>query len=104
MNEQEAAALFGALSNDDRLRVIRALVRAGPDGLAAGEIAEAIGASPSRASFHLSTLSEAGFVHAERQARSLRYRVDFDRIGALMRFLLEECCAGHPVLRSCCGP
>lgn len=103
MNEDRAAFLFGALSNPDRLRVLRALVRAGPKGLAAGEIAAALGATPSRASFHLAALSEAGLVCSEREARKIRYRVAFDALGSLMRYLLLECCADSPALRRCCG-
>lgn len=102
MIEDEAAAMFKALSNPDRLKVIRVLVTAGPEGLSAGEIAEKIGASPSRASFHLAALSEPGFITVERHSRSLRYRVDFDQIGTLMRFLLEDCCNGNAHLRNCC--
>jgi ArsR family transcriptional regulator, arsenate/arsenite/antimonite-responsive transcriptional repressor len=103
MDEIRAAVLFGALSNPDRLRVLRALVRAGPDGLAAGEIAAALGATPPRASFHLAALSEVGFVRSEREARTVRYRVAFDALGGLMRYLLTECCADAPALRRCCG-
>lgn len=102
MNEKEAASLFQALSNADRLKVIRALVIAGPDGLSAGEIAQKVAASPSRASFHLSALSEAGIVHSERQSRSLRYTIDFSRIGSLLGFLMEDCCNGNEQLKSCC--
>ncbi|NRB17252.1 MAG: helix-turn-helix transcriptional regulator [Rhodobacteraceae bacterium] len=103
MNEEEAAALFGALSNADRLRVIRALVEAGPDGLNAGDIADKIEASPSRASFHLAALSESGFILRERKSRSLYYRVDFERIGGLLTFLMDDCCNGSPQLRNCCN-
>ena len=102
MDETEAAKLFGALSNVDRLQVIRALVVAGPDGLSAGQIAERVGASPSRASFHLAALSEAGFITATRQARSLLYAVDYTRIGQLMGFFMNDCCAGHPQIKTCC--
>lgn len=103
MKEEEAATLFQALSNADRLKVIRALVTAGPTGLNAGEIAGRVGASPSRASFHLATLVEAGILKRERQARSLRYTVDFPRIGELLRFLMDDCCGGSQLLRSCCA-
>lgn len=102
MDEEEAASLFQALSNADRLKVIRALVIAGPDGLNAGDIAQKVGASPSRASFHLAALSDAGIVHSERQSRSLRYTVDFARIGALLTFLMDDCCNENPQLKSCC--
>jgi len=103
MNEEDAATLFNALSNADRLKVIRALVVAGPNGLNAGDIAQSVGASPSRASFHLSALTDAGILTRERQARSLIYTINFARIGALMTFLLEDCCAGSPELKTCCA-
>lgn len=103
MNAEDAASLFGVLSNKDRLFVIRALVEAGSDGMSAGDIAQKIGASPSRASFHLNALSEAGFLHKERRSRSLNYRVDFKIIGTLITFLLEDCCIGSAELRSCCS-
>ncbi|QIE54119.1 helix-turn-helix transcriptional regulator [Pikeienuella piscinae] len=102
MREEEAASLFQALSNADRLKVIRALVIAGPDGLNAGDIAAKVGASPSRASFHLAALSEARIVQRERRSRSLRYTVDFSRIGELLTFLMDDCCNGSPRLKSCC--
>lgn len=103
MTANDAAHLFSVLSNADRLAVIRALVEAGPAGLSAGDIARRLGASPSRASFHLSALSSAGFVHKERQSRTLTYRIDFKTIGALITFLMEDCCKGSRELRSCCA-
>ncbi|MBJ3764584.1 helix-turn-helix transcriptional regulator [Maribius pontilimi] len=102
MNSEDAAPLFGVLSNSDRLDVIRALVEAGPDGMSAGAIARKIGASPSRASFHLAALSESGFAIRERRSRSLNYCVNFKTIGALMIFLMEDCCQGSAELRNCC--
>ncbi|WP_367277346.1 ArsR/SmtB family transcription factor [uncultured Roseobacter sp.] len=103
MREEEAAAVFQALSNADRLRVIRILVAAGPEGLGATEIAEKMGASPSRASFHLAGLTEAGLIQRQRQSRSLIYTVDFVRLGGLVRFLLEDCCNNSLELRACCS-
>jgi len=98
----DAANLFGVLSNADRLTVIRALVEAGPKGMSAGDIARKIDASPSRTSFHLNALSAAGFLQKERQSRSLNYRIDFKTIGALITFLMEDCCKGSAELRNCC--
>ena len=103
MVEEKAAELFGVLSNADRLRVIRVLVEAGPDGMNAGDIADRIGATPSRASFHLASLSEAGFAVGEKQSRQMIYRVNFEHIGALISFLMEDCCKGSVRLRACCG-
>ena len=102
MDEEKAASMFQSLANADRLKVIRALVVAGPAGLNAGDIAERMGATPSRASFHLAALAEAGVVCRERQARSLRYTVDFAHIGALVTFLMDDCCNGSSQLKSCC--
>ena len=103
MKEMEAATLFGTLSNADRLKVIRILVEAGPDGMNAGQIADRIGASPSRASFHLAALAESELITKERHSRSLIYAINFGRVGELVSFLLEDCCSGSPVLKNCCN-
>lgn len=103
MDDPDALATLSALAHPARLAAIRALVRAGPEGLAAGALAKAIGATPSNASFHLTALSEAGLVTAERNAREIRYRVAFARIGALIDYLMNDCCAGDPALAACCG-
>ena len=95
MNETEALACFDGLSNPDRLRMLRELVTAGPGGMPAGEIAERIGATPSRASFHLSALADTGLIRGTRQSRTILYAVDFSRIASLVSFLMEDCCRGN---------
>ena len=102
MKEDQAMAAFGALSNKTRLAVLRRLVVAGPEGLSAGAVAEAVGASPSRASFHLSALAEAGLVETERRSRTIIYRAGFSTLGALVTFLLEDCCGGSAEVKRCC--
>lgn len=102
MNEPDALKAFGALSNESRLRVVKCLVEAGSCGMSAGDIAENIGAAPSRASFHLAALTEAGLVRSERESRSIRYFVNFASMGALVQYLLEDCCGGNPEVRNCC--
>lgn len=102
MNEQSALAALSALSNASRLRLLKALVQAGPEGLPAGHIAQAIDATPSRTSFHLSALSEAGLIAQTRVARHVFYRVEFEAMGALLGYLLHDCCAGDPRVRACC--
>lgn len=104
MKEQAALSVFATLSNETRLKMLRQLVSAGPSGLSAGEIAQRAGASPSRASFHLKAMAEAGLVASERKAREIRYCVRFATLGALVTFLMEDCCAGSPELRACCPP
>jgi DNA-binding transcriptional ArsR family regulator len=77
----DPVAAFEALAHETRLAVLRLLIPAGPDGLAAGEISERIGLPPSALSFHLARL-----VHAAR----------YERLTALLRFLAEDCCARAP--------
>ena len=103
MNEENALTALGSISNQTRLRILKALVEAGSDGMAAGDIAEKVVASPSRASFHLNQLSEAGLINSTRQARQMIYTVDFSSVGALVRYLIEDCCQNNATVRSCCG-
>ena len=103
MIEEDAIAGFAALANPTRLRVLRELVRAGSGGMFAGQIAEAVGASPSRASFHLAAMAEAGLLTSHRDARQIAYRVNFDGIAGLIGYLLQDCCANDPRILGCCG-
>ncbi|OLP42269.1 ArsR/SmtB family transcription factor [Rhizobium oryziradicis] len=95
MQEQQVLAAFSALSQQTRLRVIRKLVVAGPTGLAAGVIADAVNVSASNISFHLKELEHAGLITAQREARSIIYSANYDTLGGLARFLMEDCCAGQ---------
>lgn len=104
MDDESAIAAFSALAQADRLSIVKALVTAGPGGLSAGEIARGVGASPSRASFHLSALAEAGLVTAERAARTITYRASFTQLGALVAYMLEDCCKSHPSVRAYFDP
>ncbi|GGK43849.1 hypothetical protein GCM10011322_33650 [Salinarimonas ramus] len=101
MLESHAIAAFAALSQETRLRVVRLLVRSGEAGMAAGAIGEAVGASASNLSFHLSHLERAGLVESRRESRSIVYRAKVDGLAGLVRFLLEECCDGRPEI---CAP
>jgi ArsR family transcriptional regulator len=101
MDESQALASFAALSQETRLRIVRLLVRAGRDGIAAGEIAEAMGVSPSNISFHLKELERAGMIAARRAARSIIYTADYDGLRALIQFLMKDCCASRPEI---CAP
>jgi len=104
MNETDALAAFASISSATRLRILKRLVEAGSAGLSAGEIAETVGATPSRTSFHLSNMSDAGLVTSKRHARQITYRIDFATVGALMRYLLEDCCNNNATVRACCLP
>lgn len=96
MTEAQALEAFSALSQETRLRVLRLLVKAGPEGLAAGAIGEAVGASSSRMSFHLNHLEQAGLVQSRREARSIIYSAVYPALSGLVAFLMRDCCQGHP--------
>ena len=70
--------------------------------MTAGTLADAVGASPSRASFHLSNMAKTGLILSTRQAREIRYRVNFQAIGELIRYLMEDCCGNNASVRACC--
>ena len=104
MKEPDALAALSALANATRLRILKTLVAAGTDGLTAGDVARHVDASPSRASFHLAALSETGLISSVRRSREITYRVDFARIGDLIRYLMQDCCANNAIVRACCLP
>lgn len=91
-----AVAALGALANACRLAVFRLLVEAGPEGLAAGRIAEAVGVAPSSLSFHLKELSHAGLIRPRHQGRFVIYAADFGVMHTLVGYLTENCCGGEP--------
>jgi ArsR family transcriptional regulator len=95
-----AVDALGALAHETRLRVFRMLVKAGPEGIIAGAIAEAQGVPPSTMSHHLATLERAGLVHSVRESRLIRYRADYPGMRRLLTFLMEDCCQGAPEM---CG-
>jgi ArsR family transcriptional regulator len=112
LEDPQALGAFGALSQETRLQMVRALVVAGPEGMAAGAIGEAVGASSSSASFHLSHLERAGLVQSRREACSIVYSANFEGLSGLVEFLMRDCCQGRPevcgpaalVAQSCCAP
>ena len=110
MDERQALSAFGALSQETRLRILRMLVVAGPDGIAAGTIADGAEVSASNVSFHLKELERAGLVAARRDSRSIIYSAEFDALSGLIRFLMEDCCSGRPeicepaIAAPCCNP
>ncbi len=93
-----ALTALSALSQEHRLHAYRTLVQAGPDGLPAGQIAAALGLPPNTLSFHLDRLRQAGLVSMRRDGRSLIYSARFDTMNALIGYLTENCCGGHPEL------
>lgn len=87
---------LGALAQEHRLAAFRLLVQAGPDGLPAGALADALDVAPSSMSFHLAQLGHAGLVSQRRQGRSIIYAADYAAMNGLMGYLTENCCGGAP--------
>ena len=101
LNEVQALSCFAALSQETRLSIVRVLVIAGPDGLAAGAIAERMGVSPSNVSFHLKELARSGLITQRREQRSIVYSAGYQALAELVQFLMQDCCSGHPDI---CAP
>ncbi|MDA0206211.1 MAG: metalloregulator ArsR/SmtB family transcription factor [Acidobacteria bacterium] len=103
------ADMFNALGAEARLRIVRALLRAHPEGLVVGDIQAALEIPASTLSHHLERLKHEGLVTMERQSNFLRYRVNADALQELIEFLMKECCAENDVVKAedllaCCPP
>jgi len=97
----KAVEALSALAHESRLSIFRLLVRAGTDGLAAGEIARKLDVLPNTLSANLAVLANAGLVGSRREGRSIIYTADYDRMTALLGFLMEDCCNGEAAI---CAP
>jgi ArsR family transcriptional regulator len=96
MEQLEAIEALSALAHETRIEVFRLLVRAGPAGLAAGAIGDALDIAAPTLSFHLKELKRAGLVGSERVGRSRIYRADYPAMRQLLTFLTDHCCEGVP--------
>jgi DNA-binding transcriptional ArsR family regulator len=94
MEKTSALAALAALAQENRLDVFRLLVEAGPDGMSAGAVAEALGLAPNTLTFHFDRLRQAGLVTVQRNGRSMIYSAHFETMNALLGFLTENCCGG----------
>jgi ArsR family transcriptional regulator len=112
MESETAILALAALAQSTRLDVFRLLVKHEPEGLAAGDIAKALAVPQNTMSSHLSILSRAGLVSAQRFGRSIVYRPNLARFQDVMLFMLRDCCDGRPEiwaplivnLKQCCPP
>lgn len=101
MESKAAIDRLSALAQPGRLSVFRLLVRAGPGGIPAGEIAAALGLAPNTLSAQLAILVQAGLLSAAREGRVIRYAARMDSISELIVYLMEDCCGGRPEI---CAP
>lgn len=98
MDKKAALGALAALGQETRLDVFRLLVKAGPEGLPAGEIGERLGTVQNTTSAHLKVLTHAGLIRSEREGRTIRYAADMIGFRDLLAFLMEDCCDGAPEL------
>jgi ArsR family transcriptional regulator len=94
MNPEDAVDALASLAQTHRLALFRLLVQAGPEGLAAGALAETLDVPNSSLSFHLAHLNRAGLIAQRREGRSLIYSANFAAMNGLVDFLTENCCSG----------
>ena len=95
MDVNSALETFAALSQETRLWAFRVLVQAGPAGLSAGDIADALGSRQNTMSSHLKLLSSAGLITSRRDGRQVIYSANYDTVKSLVFFLMDDCCAGN---------
>lgn len=104
---------LSALAHDKRLQIFRHLVRKGPDGMAAGDLARALDIANNTLSANLLILSNAGLIGARRDGRSIIYSVRFEAMRDLLVYLTQDCCEGSPevcaplgevLAKNCCPP
>ncbi|MDJ0654744.1 MAG: metalloregulator ArsR/SmtB family transcription factor [Xanthomonadales bacterium] len=105
MDKLTAIEALAALANETRLDVFRLLVRQGPGGLPAGEVADRLEVRQNTMSSHLSILSRAGLITRKREGRQILYATDYDGMQQLLLFLMEDCCSAdqaicEPVLQA----
>lgn len=112
MEFETAIKRLSALAQDARLEVFRLLVKAGPEGMAAGDVARKLSIAANTMSAQLLILSNAGLVHARREGRSIIYAVNYEAMKDLLVFLTEDCCGGRAemcapladIAARCCAP
>jgi ArsR family transcriptional regulator, arsenate/arsenite/antimonite-responsive transcriptional repressor len=109
MEIKTAVTLLGALAQDSRLSIFRALVQTGPTGLSVGEIGASLKIAPATLSFHLKEMTHAGLLEARQEGRFIFYSANYGRMNELLGFLTENCCAKDgvaclPSARGKCAP
>lgn len=104
METQFALAALAALSQEHRLAIFRLLVEYGPEGLAAGAIAERLGLPAATLSFHLKELAAAGLIVPRQDGRFIWYRANFEAMNGLVGYLTDNCCRSSATCRASCPP
>lgn len=92
------ADMLAAIGTEPRLRIIRLLLSAHPDGIVAGEIQAELGIPPSTLSHHLEKLKNEGLVNVRRESTFLWYSANTEALRELLTFLYAECCTRNKVI------
>jgi ArsR family transcriptional regulator len=95
MKPDQVVKALSALAQPTRLAIYRLLVEHGPEGLAAGQIAERLKVAPATLSFHFRTLSHAGLVESKQDGRFIYYAANFAVMNGMVDYLTENCCGGN---------
>jgi ArsR family transcriptional regulator, arsenate/arsenite/antimonite-responsive transcriptional repressor len=96
MKPAQVVKALSALAQPTRLTMYRLLVERGPDGMAAGQVAEKLKVSPATLSFHFKTLSHAGLIEGKQEGRFIYYAANFAAMNDMVAYLTENCCGGNP--------
>src|SRR3954447_10538866 len=104
METTQAVGALAALAQEHRLAVFRLLVQAGPEGMSAGQVAEAVDLAPNTLTFHFDRLRGAGLVTVRREGRSMIYAARYETMNGLVGFLTENCCGGVAGCAPACAP
>ena len=96
MKSSQVVKALSALAQPTRLAIYRLLVTSGPEGMAAGQVAEKLKLAPATLSFHFKTLSHAGLVGSRQDGRFIYYTANFAVMNDMLAYLTENCCAGNP--------
>lgn len=95
MKPAQAVKTLAALAQPTRLAIYRLLVAKGPEGVAAGQVAEKLKVAPATLSFHFKTLSHAGLIERRQDGRFIYYAANFAAMNDMVSYLTENCCGGN---------
>lgn len=98
MEQEKAILALAALAQPTRLQAFNLLVKHEPDGVPAGDVARMLAVPQNTMSSHLSVLTRAGLIRAERQSRMIVYRADIAALRDLTLYLVKDCCGGRAEL------
>jgi len=102
MKPAQVVTALSALAQSTRLAIFRLLVERGPEGMAAGQVAEKLKVSPATLSFHFRTLSHAGLIESRQEGRFIYYAANFAAMNSMLAYLTENCCGGDQA--ACAAP